>query len=48
MLVHGVMQVQGVRAAGVIAGIAGLGHILLAVGLVFLFAALYQRAVKNK
>lgn len=48
MLVHGIMQVQGVKDSAMIAGIAGLGHIILTVGLGFLFAALYQRAVKEK
>ncbi len=40
MLVHGVMQVNDQTAGGMIAGIAGLGHILLAAALGMLFVAI--------
>lgn len=43
MIVHGVMQVNGVADSAAVAGIAGLGHIILTVGLGFLFAALGQQ-----
>ena len=44
MVAHGIMSYQGVEASGMTAGIAGLGHILLSVGLIFLFIALGKRA----
>lgn len=40
LTVHGSMTVLGVSAGSAIAGIAGLGHILLTIGLVLLFLAL--------
>src|SRR6478735_3852025 len=43
LTVHGSMTVLGVSAGGAIAGIAGLGHILLTIGLVLLFVALSGR-----
>ena len=43
MVVHGVMQVNGAPDSAAVAGIAGLGHIVLTVGLGFLFAALSKR-----
>ncbi len=43
MVVHGVMQVNGVADSAAVSGIAGLGHILLTVGLGFLFAAIKTR-----
>jgi hypothetical protein len=47
MIVHGVMQVQNIQAGAAVAGIAGLGHMLLTVGLAFLFAALKPAVVKK-
>ena len=43
LTVHGSMTVLGVSAGAAIAGIAGLGHILLTIGLVLLFLALRDR-----
>lgn len=43
MVVHGAMQVNGAADSAAVAGIAGLGHILLTVGLGFLFAAIKSR-----
>ncbi|RKT81953.1 Protein of unknown function [Saccharopolyspora antimicrobica] len=40
MLVHGTMTVLGAESSAAISGIAGLGHILITVGLVHLFLAL--------
>lgn len=40
MLVHGTMTVFGAESSAAISGIAGLGHILITVGLVHLFLAL--------
>lgn len=44
MVVHGIMQVNGdTNVSGAIPGIAGVGHILLSVGMVLLFLALRTR-----
>ena len=43
LTVHGSMTVLGASAGAAIAGIAGLGHILLTIGLVLLFLALRDR-----
>ncbi|MEO7904580.1 MAG: DUF2871 domain-containing protein [Candidatus Saccharimonadales bacterium] len=43
MVVHGIIVIGGGESSGMTAGISGLGHILLTVGLGFLFAALKQR-----
>lgn len=43
MLVHGIMRVEGLADSPAISGIAGLGHILLSAGLIFLFLALKKR-----
>jgi hypothetical protein len=43
LTVHGSMTVLGVSVGGAIAGLAGLGHILLTIGLVLLFIALRDR-----
>ncbi|ALE94337.1 hypothetical protein AOC05_16510 [Arthrobacter alpinus] len=44
MVWHGILQVDGVtEVSGAIPGIAGLGHILLSVGMVLLFMALRTR-----
>jgi hypothetical protein len=43
LTVHGSMTVLGVSAGAAIAGIAGLGHILLTIGLALLFLALRDR-----
>ncbi|ALE04322.1 hypothetical protein AL755_01030 (plasmid) [Arthrobacter sp. ERGS1:01] len=46
MVWHGILQVDGVtEVSGAIPGIAGLGHILLSVGMVLLFLALRTRLV---
>lgn len=42
LVVHGTMTVLGTSAGSAVAGIAGLGHILLTVALAFLLAALYR------
>lgn len=43
MVVHGSRDVLGLPSGAAIAGIAGLGHILLTVAFVFLFIALKDR-----
>lgn len=44
LVVHGMLQVDGVtEVSAAIPGIAGLGHIFLSVGMVFLFLALRTR-----
>lgn len=43
LTVHGSMTVLGASAGAAIAGMAGLGHILLTIGLVLLFLALRVR-----
>ena len=44
MVVHGILQVDGATdVSAAIPGIAGLGHILLSVGMVLLFLALRTR-----
>ncbi|MCY0903654.1 DUF2871 family protein [Arthrobacter sp. H14-L1] len=44
MVVHGILQVSGTAdVSAAIPGIAGLGHILLTVGMVLLFLALRTR-----
>lgn len=43
LLVHGMLTVQGAEVSSAIPGIAGLGHILLAVGLVHLFLQIRRR-----
>jgi hypothetical protein len=47
MLVRGILQVEGTALSagidGMIQGVAGLFHITLAVGIVFLFLALFER-----
>ncbi len=44
MLTKGVLQVQGQTSTAMIAGIAGVGHILIGVGLILLFLMLFERA----
>lgn len=46
MLTIGIMQVNNVQPNGMVAGIAGLGHILITAGLVFLFVALGKKVLK--
>ncbi len=49
MLIKGILQVQGQASTAMIAGIAGIGHILIAVGLILLFLILFERAaIKEK
>lgn len=43
MIAKGILQVQGQVSTAMIAGIAGLGHILIAVGLIMLFLILFER-----
>lgn len=45
MTVHGTLTVLGQEASAAISGIAGLGHILLTVGLILLFLALGKRVL---
>lgn len=45
MVVHGVMQVNGAPDSAAVSGIAGLGHILLTLGVIHLFLAL-NKAMK--
>jgi hypothetical protein len=54
MLVRGILQVEAVKGMtlssgidGMVSGVAGLFHLTLAAGLVFLFMALYQMAKKE-
>lgn len=42
MVVNGTMTVVGSQPGAMISGIAGLGHILLTIGLVFLLSSLYR------
>lgn len=42
LVVHGTMTVLGTGAGSAVAGIAGLGHILLTVALAFLLGALHR------
>ncbi|WP_026421674.1 DUF2871 domain-containing protein [Actinokineospora inagensis] len=48
MTVHGTMTVLGHESNAAIAGIAGLGHILLTVALVLLFVVLGRRVTDRK
>ena len=43
MIVRGVMQVVGFDGGAAVSGIAGLGHIILTVGIVLLFLILKER-----
>ena len=45
MVVHGMMTVLGEESSSATAGIAGMGHMLLAAGMVLLFLALRTRIV---
>ncbi|ACQ78903.1 conserved hypothetical protein [Beutenbergia cavernae DSM 12333] len=45
MIWHGTLTVAGQESTKMIAGIAGLGHILLTVGLVLFFVALRRRVI---
>ncbi|MGX4687085.1 DUF2871 domain-containing protein [Vagococcus sp. JNUCC 83] len=42
LLIHGTMTVLGLESSAAISGIAGLGHIILTVGLGFFFQVLLQ------
>lgn len=46
MVFHGTMTVLGKETGAAVSGIAGLGHIFLAVGLVLLFLSVYERLKK--
>lgn len=41
MLIHGTMTVMGIESSAAISGVAGLGHIIMTIGLVFFFAILF-------
>lgn len=47
MIIHGVMQVLGKADHAAISGMAGLGHIILTVGIFFFFQSLLS-AVNKK
>ena len=42
MVVRGILQVQGFEGNGAISGLAGVGHILVTIGLVFFVRILFQ------
>lgn len=42
MVTHGTLTVVGKESSDAIAGIAGMGHVLLTIALVLLFVSLYQ------
>ncbi|MBC1417801.1 DUF2871 domain-containing protein [Listeria fleischmannii] len=48
MTFHGTMTVIGKETGAAVAGIAGLGHILLAIGLIALFMVMYERLKLEK
>ena len=48
MIWHGCLTVLGLESSGMIAGIAGLDHILLSAGMVLLFLALRKRLFAPK
>ena len=48
MIWHGSLTVLGQESCGMIAGIAGLGHILLSAGMILLFLALRKRLFAPK
>ncbi|MDT2771716.1 DUF2871 domain-containing protein [Enterococcus pseudoavium] len=41
ILIHGTMTVMGIESSAAISGIAGLGHIIMTIGLGFFFAILF-------
>lgn len=47
MLVIGIGQVSGVESSPMLNGIAGLGHIIITVGIVFLFVVLGKSLASN-
>lgn len=47
-LVIGVAQVKGITPGGALNGIAGLGHIVITVGFVFLFLMLKEQILKDE
>ncbi|MEG1859418.1 MAG: DUF2871 domain-containing protein [Christensenellaceae bacterium] len=48
LLIKGVTQVLGGTSNAMLAGIAGIGHILLAVGIILLFVMLKQQISKKE
>ncbi len=48
MFVSGIMTVNGAKSSAAISGIAGMGHIVITVGLVFLFVALGSRILGSR
>lgn len=48
LVLHGMQQVTGDEASKAISGIAGMGHILISVGMILLFLALRSRLKIDK
>ncbi|QIK63306.1 DUF2871 domain-containing protein [Leucobacter viscericola] len=47
LIVHGSLTVLGLESSAMIAGIAGLGHMLVTAGLIVLFVALRRAVVRS-
>lgn len=47
LLTHGTMTVLGIESSAAISGIAGLGHVILTIGLGFFFQVLLQSIKKD-
>jgi len=48
MVTHGTLTVVGKESSEAIAGIAGMGHVLLTIALVLLFVSLYQALFRRR
>lgn len=48
MVVHGILSIQGETGSAMLDGISGIGHIVITVGIVFFFMALYKRLFKKQ
>lgn len=48
LISHGMLQVQGLESSKMIAGIAGLGHMLVGAGFVLLLLSLFSRIRNEK
>ncbi|WP_431710184.1 DUF2871 domain-containing protein [Glutamicibacter uratoxydans] len=48
LIVHGMLTVRGLPSSAMLAGIAGLGHMLLSAGLVLLFVLLRSRVPQRQ
>ncbi|MCW4467045.1 DUF2871 domain-containing protein [Glutamicibacter sp. MNS18] len=48
LIVHGMLTVRGVESSAMIAGFAGLGHMLLSAGMVLLFVLLRSRVPASR